>query len=68
MKSEQRIIKATIYAGWTELIVGFIMAITGWHDWYFKHFKFFGIMGLGMIFYAMWHHHFYKKETGKTIW
>ena len=68
MKSEKRIIKASIAAGITDTIIGLIMAITGWHEWYYNHFHVFGILGLGMILYGLYHLLFYKIDTGELTW
>lgn len=68
MKNEHRVIKATLYTGWTELLIGLIMAWTGWQQWYYEHFHFFGILGMGMLIYSMWHAHFLHKDTGEILW
>ncbi len=46
--------KDFVAAGFTEIIVGIIMVLTGASDWYFETFHFFGIMGMCLIFYAYW--------------
>lgn len=68
MNNEERIIKASACAGFTELLIGLIMALTGAHQWYFDHFHFFGVLGMGMLVYAYWHGYYFKKETGKDLW
>lgn len=65
MKSERRIIKASLFAGITDILIGLVMFLTGWHEWYFNHFHVFGVLGLGMIAYAYWHNYFLIKETKK---
>ena len=68
MNSEKRSIKASIMAGVCDILVGLIMYLTGWHVWYYEHFHFFGILGMGMLIYGFWHNHYYKLETGRVIW
>lgn len=68
MHSEQRIIKASILAGVTDIIVGLFMFITGWHQWYYDHFHVFGILGIGMLAYGIWHGVLYSRDTGRSIW
>lgn len=63
MKSEIRIIKSSFLTGISEIILGIVMHEFGWHDWYFEQFKFFGILGIGMIFYAFWHYVFFHIEV-----
>jgi len=63
MKNEMRMIKASFLTGVSELLLGVFMSFTGWHDWYYNHFKFFGVLGIGMLFYAFWHWVFYKLEV-----
>lgn len=65
MKVEQRQIKASMYAGITDIIFGLIMYATGAADWYFEHFHFFGILGIGMIFYSVWLLYFYLESEPK---
>ncbi len=62
MKQELRVIKSSFYAGITDMIIGLIMFMTGWHQWYYDHFHFFGILGIGMICYAIWHYYLYNKR------
>jgi len=68
MKAEERTIKASILAGITDMLIGLIMFLTGWHEWYYNHFHFFGILGIGMIAYGFWHKVLYTKETGVFLW
>lgn len=63
MNAEKRTIKASICAGLTDIIIGIIMFLTGWHEWYYQHFHVFGIIGLGMLAYGFWHNYFLIKET-----
>lgn len=62
MKSEQRIYQASIIAGLLDMIVGLLMYLTGLHDWYFDHFKVFGVLGIGMVLYGLSHYILYKKK------
>ena len=62
MKSEQRIYKSSMIAGLLDVLIGLIMYITGLHDWYFEHFKVFGVLGIGMFIYGLVHYYYYKKE------
>ena len=62
MKNEMRIIKASFMTGVSELILGLIMSRIGWHDWYWDHFKMFGVLGIGMVFYAFWHYLYLRME------
>jgi hypothetical protein len=66
MKGEDRIIKASAMAGFTDIAFGLFMYLTGWGDWYFVHFHFFGMLGVGMIAYAFWHAFFKRWEGGKN--
>jgi hypothetical protein len=68
MKSESRIIKASVLTGFTEMAVGLFMALTGWHTWYNDHFHFFGVLGLGMAIYGFWHGVLFRKEKGQSAW
>ena len=63
MKSERRIIKSSIMTGLTEILIGILFALTGLHDWYFEHFKFFGVIGLGMLLYGLYHYYYWRNET-----
>ena len=65
MKYEERIIKTSILAGFTDILIGLFMFFTGWHQWYFDHFHFFGVLGLGMLCYGFWHWFLYNKDTGR---
>ena len=62
MRAELRSVNASILAGFTDIIVGLLMFFTGWHQWYFDHFHFFGIMGLSMLFYGYWYIFLLRKE------
>ncbi len=62
MKAEDRTIKASLYAGLTDILFGLIMYFTGIGDWYYTHFHMFGVVGFGMIAYAFWHHIFKKRS------
>lgn len=62
MKYEKRVIKASFYAGLSDVIIGLIMCITGWHNWYYEHFHFFGVLGIGMLCYAFWHYFLYETR------
>lgn len=53
--------------GVSELIVGFIFVATGWHEWYWNTFKFFGVLGIGMILYAYWHQYFLIREAKNDV-
>ena len=68
MRNELRIIKSTFMAGLTDVLTGLVMFFTGWHEWYFEHFHVFGILGLGMLYYAAWHWYFYVKDRGDFFW
>ena len=68
MNVEKRTIKTSIAAGITEMVFGLIMYLTGWADWYFNRFHFFGIMGICMFFYALWNEYFLYKDTGEGVW
>ena len=69
MKSENRIIKASIATGLTEIIIGLFMAGTGLHNWYYDHFHFFGVLGIGMLSYGLWHWYYKIKDTPKSgVW
>jgi uncharacterized membrane protein len=63
LKSEERIILASLFAGLSEIVFGLFMSVTGFHKWYFDNFHFFGIMGVCMVFYALWHAYLYRRET-----
>ena len=63
MKAELRQVKASMYAGITDIVFGVFAWLTGFADWYFIHFHFFGILGIGMIFYAVWLYYFYSIDT-----
>ena len=68
MKSEERVIKASLMAGLSDVIVGILFHFTGIHDWYFTNFKFFGVLGIGMLLYAFWHAYFYYSDTRWSLW
>jgi hypothetical protein len=68
MNVEKRQIKASIFAGFTDILIGFIMFLTGWHQWYFDHFHFFGVLGIGMLAYGYWSIYFYNNEVGGRVW
>jgi hypothetical protein len=63
MGTEERVIKASFAAGMTDLMFGLIMYWAGWQEWYFQHFHTFGILGFGMIAYAVWHNHYLTEEV-----
>ena len=65
MKAEIRTINAMAMTGVTDLIIGLIMFATGWHEWYFNHFHFFGIMGFSSLAYAFWHYYFLTDVEDK---
>ena len=67
-KTETRIIKSSIMTGLTEMLIGLFMWSTGWHVWYYEHFHFFGIIGIGMFVYGAWHTYYYYKEVGEMKW
>ncbi len=60
-----RVIKASLFAGFTDLAIGLIMSFTGLHEWYYDKFRFFGVLGLAMITYGTWHYILYKKDGAK---
>ena len=62
MRVEQRTYMASIYAGVTDILIGLFMYFTGWHQWYFDHFHFFGVLGIGMLAYGFWHRRFYRRD------
>lgn len=66
--AELRNMKATLYMGFTEILVGLFMVLMGWSDWYFETFHFFGILGLGAILYSYFYCYFYRQDTGEPIW
>jgi uncharacterized membrane protein YphA (DoxX/SURF4 family) len=68
MNVEKRTIKASIMAGFTEIVIGIIMVLTGAATWYFNTFHFFGIMGVCLIMYAYWHLYFLYQDTGEGLW
>lgn len=68
MRTEQRIIKASILAGATDLLIGLFMAVSGLHEWWFNTFHLFGVLGIGMIAYGLWHAYYYKQETRERVW
>ena len=61
MKSEERIIHASILAGWTDIILGLIFYLTGFADWYYTRFHVFGVIGMGMLAYGFWHSVLYRR-------
>lgn len=63
MKHEERIIKASLFAGATDIIIGLAMHVSNLHEWYFENFHLFGVLGIGMISYGFWHRYFYRKEV-----
>ena len=69
MNNELRIIKASILTGFTDIVFGGIMYVTGWSDWYYNHFHVFGVFGFSMLAYGYWHLLFLVNETGSVeIW
>lgn len=62
MELEKRIIKASIATGITDLIIGLIAFQTGFGDWYYLRFHNFGIFGLSMITYGLYHFLFEKLD------
>jgi len=62
MKLEERIIHASILTGWTDIVIGLFMYFTGWADWYYNHFHFFGVLGIGMLTYGLWHNQLLKGD------
>lgn len=68
MNAEKRTIKASILAGFTDIIFGLIMYFTGVSNWYYATFHFFGIMGFGMLAFGYWSIYFYNRETGGKVW
>lgn len=63
MKLEDRIIKASIATGITDIAFGALAFISGFGDWYYKHLHNFGIFGLSMLAYGLWHIYFkYRDE------
>ena len=64
MKSEDRIIRASLFAGVTEIIVGIIMYATDLGHFWFERAGFFGVMGVCMVFYGCWHWYL-KKKAGE---
>ena len=68
MKQEERIIKASMMAGITDIAFGIFMSLTGWQEWYFNHFHVFGVLGIGMLAYGYWHKKLYEIETGVDVW
>jgi hypothetical protein len=63
MKYEQRVIKASAAAGATELLIGLVASVTGFHEWYFEHFHFFGVLGVGMLLYAAYHEYYRRRDS-----
>ena len=68
MNAEKRNVQASLFAGVTEIVIGVVMALTGWGTWYFEHFHFFGILGVGFILYAYYYCLFYRRDTSEAIW
>lgn len=64
---ELRVIKASFFAGLTDLGIGYLAHKTGFHVWYWDNFHMFGFLGLGMLAYAYWHAFFYYRETRQTF-
>jgi len=63
VRAELRQVKASMYAGLTDIVFGLIMYFTKAADWYFAHFHFFGILGIGMVFYSVWLYYFFALDT-----
>ena len=63
---EKRIIKSSFMAGLTDVVIDLIMIMTGVHEWYFEHFKFFGVISIGMMLYAGWHQYFYYRDKRRS--
>ncbi len=55
MRYEDRVIQSSLLAGMTDIVIGFIMYITSWHEWYWERFHTFGVLGIGMVAYGTWH-------------
>ncbi len=64
--AERRIIKASFYAGIADILLGLVMYFTGLHEWWFKHFHTFGVLGIGLIFYSFFHLLFYRIDRNET--
>jgi hypothetical protein len=62
MQYERRVIRASIYTGLTEILIGIILVLTHIADWYYNTFHFFGIFGFSMITYATWHWILLKRD------
>jgi len=63
MNGENRIINASILAGLLDMLLGFLMWLTG-YQFYYMH----GVLGVGMIFYGLCHALFKYVDTGVVIW
>jgi hypothetical protein len=68
MNSENRVIKASFMTGMSDIALGLIMMLTGWQQWYYDHFHFFGIVGISMLLYSYWHTYYVFKETKESPW
>jgi len=62
MKAEMRVVKASLWTGITDLLFGVLMFMTGWGDWYYTRFHFFGIIGFSLIIYAYWTLFFMRRD------
>jgi len=63
MKFEERIIKASILTGLTDILFGWIAYLTGFGDLYYAKFHVFGIFGFSMLTYGLWHE--FLRQKGK---
>lgn len=55
MGIEERMIKASALAGFSDILFGVILSLWGFDDWWFEHLHTFGVLGVGMVFYAFYH-------------
>jgi len=67
MRYEGRIVKASLFAGISELLLGYIFYLNGVGDWWFNNFHFFGYLGIGFILYAFWHQYFINWDNRKKV-
>ena len=68
MRAEERTIKVSLYAGVIEIILALFMTLTGFHNWWYSQFHFFGVFGIASIIWAACYYYLYKKETGNNVW
>jgi hypothetical protein len=68
MISEHRIIKASIMTALCDVLIGILAYFTGVGDWYYAHFHVFGVFGVSLLIYGLWHSYYLLKDTGEKVW